>query len=371
MLKAVRDIGPIIGRALSKLPTKAEDRISLAFIIITIVLAFSLTAAISITLGKPVGNDIRYHMKVAEAYARFENALFDEAFWGPAGGPYLSELHFILVPFVWAGVAIPFAALLQAFFYPLALSASVFLVWKRYGIGPASYAGIILLSSLAFFDRAMQVNPQAFDMIFFPLAVYFFMAKRRIPFLISMSMVVYSHPGFGLLLLCPILLYHVKSKTGGVMVRDILIVSIPMILLTAAFISPHIELVGGISTYQEEILIEQPLLIFIYIGLLPVAVCGASLAYLCMGRGKLGDFDFLTLIWLVVLTVLIPIYPDRYPTYAIVPMSILGSRLLGEADRHGSHAALALRVLLLLLASVNYLGWWLQLWGYSPYMFDV
>ena len=131
------------------------------------------------------------------------------------------------------------------------------------------------------------------------------------------------------------------------------------------------ELVGGVSTYQEEILINHPMLIFLYIGLLPTAVFSVSLVYIYMKRENLGDFDILALLWVIVLTALIPIYPDRFATYAIVPMSIISSRFLGETDKFNKRVGLTLRTTLFLLALVTYVGWWYVLGGSGGLMFDI
>ena len=347
------------------LPKRIDDKISLFFIILTLSLTFSLTLTISMSVGKPLGSDFWNHLEIAESYARGENALFNEEFMDPNKGPYPPLFHLIFVPFVWLGVAVEFATLLQTFFYPLALFTSVFLVWKKINIRSAAFTAILLFSSIAFFDRSVQVIPQAFDMIFFPLAVYFFLEKKHLPFLISMSIVIYSHGAYSFLLLGSLVLFYLlKWREGSKMIRDMLLVSIPLIILTLFFLPSYMGQTVGINTPQEKFMLESPVFFFEYTGWVPVSLFFVSLIYYFYKRKELDKMDILTIFWFTVLMVMLPIFPDRFCTYAVVPMSIMASRFLMEtSSAYGRGFGLVLLVILFLLALPFYLAWWDALSG--------
>lgn len=363
VLKAINDI----------LPKKIDDKISLFFIILTLSLAFFLTLNISLSIGKPLGSDFWFHLEIAESYARGENALFNEEFMDPNKGPYPPLFHLIFVPFVWLGVAVEFATLLQIFFYPLALFMSVFLVWKKINIRSAAFTAVLLFSSIAFFDRSVQVIPQAFDMIFFPLAAYFFLEKKRLPFLISMFIVIYSHGAYSFLLLGSLVLFYLlKWREGSKMIRDILLVSIPLIVLTLFFLPSYMGPTVGINTPQEKSMLESPAFFFEYTGWVPSILFFISLIYYFLKRKELDGVDILTIFWFTVLMVMLPIFPDRFCTYAVVPMSIMASRfLMKTSSAYGRGFGLVLLVILFLLALPFYLAWWDALSGIGFVRFDI
>lgn len=345
---------------------------SLFFIILTIFLAFFLTLNVSLTAGKPIGSDFWYHLKFAESYARGELALFNEKLMDPNKGPYPPLFHLILVPFVLFGIVVEFAAFLQIFFYPLALFTPVYLVWKRVSISSAAFTAILLFSSIAFFDRSMQVIPQAFDMIFFPLAAYFFLEKRRLPFLVSMSIAIYSHGAYSLILLGSLILYSLKFKVGLKMIRDVLIIAAPLIILTLFFLPSYLGSATQINDPQEKIIREYPLHFFVYLGWVPSVLFFVSLGYYFLKRNGLDEMVVLSIFWLVVLLLILPLYPDRFANYAVVPMSILVSLFLNKiSSAYGKGSGLILLVVLFIIAFQIYFGWWYVFGGNEFVRFDI
>lgn len=367
-------MGKFLKKMHDSLPKSFEGRVYLFFIILTIFLSFLLTAAISLSAGKPIGSDFWFHLSVAESYARGENALFNEEFMRVNKGPYPPLFHLMFVPLVWLGISIQFATFLQIIFFPLAMSASVFFVWKRVGIAPASFTAILLLSSIAFFDRSVQVIPQAFDMIFFPLAACFFLENRRLPFLVSMFILIYSHGAYGFLLLGSLILYYLKWREGTKMVRDILLISAPLIILTLIFLPSYMGYATVINTPQEELMRANPLYFFVYTGFLPVPIFIVSLVYYFFKRKDLDKTDYLVVFWFIVLIPMFFFFIERFTTYAIVPMSIMVSRFLTRFLKSTSHSkvyGLILLIVLFLLALPNYLSWWYFLDGGGAVKFDI
>jgi hypothetical protein len=360
------------GALKTKLPKKLEDRVSLLFIIITLLLAFFLTFSISFIVGKPIGTDFWFHLKIAESYARGENALFNEEFMAPNRGPYPPLFHLMLALFVTSGFILQIATFLQVMFYPLALFTSVFLVWKRINASSASFVSIALFSSVAFFDRSMQVIPQAFDMILFPLAIYFFLTKRRIFFLISMSIMIYSHGAFGFLLFSSLVLYNLKYKVSKKMIIDVLVATIPILVLILVFLPSQIGLINDIKNPQEKLIKENPISLFVYMGIFPTSTFIVSLMHFFHKKRKLSKTEIMSLLWLIVLLPVIVFYPDRFCTYAVVPVSILASKFLSDISfAHGRWLGLLLLVFSFAISLITYLNWWQVLYETSSVSFDI
>ncbi len=355
------------------LPKGTENKIYLLFAIVAIFLSFLLSTAISMTIGKPIGGDFWYHIEIAESYARGENAMFKEEFMNPNMGPYPPLFHLIFVPFIRLGIAAQFALLLQMIFYPLALFASVFIVYKKAGIAPAAFVSVMLLSSIAFFDRSVQVTPQALDMIFFPLAIYFFMQKRRVPFIISMLITIYSHGVFGLLILGSLVIYSWRFKTGSKFIIQVLVASIPLIMLTLVFLPSYFGSAAmRIQNPQENLVWQNPLYFFEYLGWVPVSLFSVSSICIFLKRRDLDRFNVMLFLWFFVLLVLIPFYPDRFCTYAVVPMCMISSGFLFRmSSAHGKKFGLLLLIILFMLAMQPYLSWWHVLGNTGNIRFDV
>ena len=355
-----------------KLPDRVERKAYFFIIILIVILGLLLTASISITLKKPIGSDFWFHLEIAKAYARGENALFEERFMKPNMGPYPPLFHLFLVPFVILGIAVQFSSVLQVIFYPLALSTSIFLVYRKIGLGAAAFTSVMLFSSVAFFDRSVQVIPQALDMIFFPMAVYFFLENRRLPFICSMSVMIYSHGVFGILLLVPLLIYSLKFKTDIRMLRDVLVVVSPIIVLTAVFFPFYLASAsGGVQNPQEMYIAANPLFALLYIGLVPSTIFIFSVMYKISSDLKLDRMDVLLLVWFAALIPMILPYPDRFCTYAVVPMSIFSSKFLAEKlSFRKKYLVLVLLTILFIFSLQSYFNWWGILMKQGVYLFD-
>jgi hypothetical protein len=217
----------------------------------------------------------------------------------------------------------------------------------------------------------MQVIPQAFDMIFFPLAAYFFLEKRHLPFLISMSVVIYSHGAFGFLLLGSLILHYLKWRGGSKMIRDILLIVSPLIILTLFFLPSYLGSAIEIKNPQEAFIRENPLYFFEYVGWVPALLFFVSLVYYFFERKRLGEIDTLAIFWFMILIPMLLIYPERFATYAIVPMCIMISKFFTKISAYNKPFGLILLLILFILALPSYFGWWYILGGSGLVKFDI
>jgi hypothetical protein len=335
----------------------------LVILSIIILISFALMLSISITYQRPVGDDIWFHLRISRLYAEGKNAMFESV--GTNSFPYPPLFHLIFVPFILIGLEIPFATLLQVIFYPLAMITVAWLMWKKVGRISAIFTILLLLSSFSFFDRTAQVTPQAFDMIFMPLAVYFFFNKRTLPFLASFGVMVYSHAPISFLLFAPFLLYSLMYKENRRMVYISLALMIPLILISIAFIPTTLtssqQGIWSIQNPQEAMILENPLQFLLYMGILPSIFIPLAYYYVSDKRKKTG-FDKFVILWLLFLLPMGIFWIDRLASYIIVPLSILiGSYFQLKLENKPQSVVFMMILVIFMISIASHISLWIAL----------
>jgi hypothetical protein len=319
---------------------KWTNIVSLLIIFIVLFTSVILTVMMEFQMEGIVGSDFNtFHYKLADMYARGENALFSRLALQVNGGPYppLFHLFFALMILIGPGVALFFAHAFQLLFYPAMMAATLYLVHKKMGLKQAAFTGAIMLGSIALFDRAAQVTPQAIDMIFFPLAIYFFIENRKIAYVTCMAITIYAHGVWALLPFAGLVLYSVIRKRNVKYQKYVIFATIPILMLTAAYLPGYFGYHGNAQSQQEELSIRSVTYFLQYTGIIISAaalVCIVWGAVLYIRKRKfpyeLSELEMMSLYWLVSLLPVLIFLRDRFASYAVPPMAILMAGFLSR-----------------------------------------
>jgi len=286
------------------------------FLIILVTLIFTITTAIHYKL--PIGEDITFHLDVANYY--HEGKSFSEVL-DIIKTPYPPLFHYLLLP-TYILKTMNWVLFLQIIFYPLALLSIGWIVGKELSWKHAIITVLLLISSYGFFDRVIQVTPQAIDMIFFSLSIYFFLRDKKLGFILSNLVIFYSHSFFGLLLFGAFGLFWLFKKKGLTIILLSLLTFILVIIMTYPVIMYKADYTVNVVESQNMAVRTKPIFTMMYLGGVVVFIP----LLLTLGKKTFkNDFNSLVLCWMVVLTPLLFTLTDRYITYAVVPLSILAS----------------------------------------------
>lgn len=290
-------------------------------------------AAIFLVYQAPIGVDVQFHLKIAEVWARGEDGMFAKIALDTNKIPYPPLLHWILVPAVLLNSEILYAAVLQIFFLPLAVASSMFLVWKHYGRQAAMLEGLLLLGSFAFVDRAMQVNPQALDLMLLPLAFYTFLKKDRDGCVIVSLLMILNHGIVGLAAIGGMLLLQLHRKDYKTLLYFSL--SSLSILGSQLWYLPQAlaRMSSGFETLQEAQFWNNPVVFTVlYQRLITVGfLIGLILTLYHFDKHKpLDDMTKLSLATIGTLAIMLPFWADRFVQYSTIPLSLL---IIGQVVR--------------------------------------
>ncbi len=307
----------------AKKDNRIMRNVSVFFIILILSCAFYLTFNIAFKY-KVIGDDFRFHLNAAEIYARGENALLDKEILDSFGGPYPPLFHLFLAIFVKLGIEMQAATFLQVIFYPLVLLSAAFLVWKKKGILAAAFTIILMFTSIALFDRA-QVIPQSIDMILFPLAVFFFLGDKKVPFIILMTIMIYSHGYFPLLLLLAVALFSFIEKKNQKAAITTSVLSLPLIILSLEYLPSYLT-----ARTEANLLLTNPLFILSYFGINLALMLPLALIYSFMERKNLDKLDKISIYWLLATLLFAFKFPERMASYSVAPASIIISKMFSK-----------------------------------------
>jgi FlaA1/EpsC-like NDP-sugar epimerase len=165
---------------------------------------------------------------------------------------------------------------------------------KKKNILAAAFTIVLMFTSVALFDRS-QVIPQGIDMILFPLAILFFLEKKKLPFIALMLIMIYSHGYFSLLLLLGLTLFSFREKINRGFIIITAIFSLPLIL----FFLPYLP--GYISSRLEgtALIMEKPLFLIGYFGLQLALFLPLALVYCFIERKNFDALDKISIYWLL------------------------------------------------------------------------
>ncbi|RLI97364.1 MAG: hypothetical protein DRO99_03135 [Candidatus Aenigmatarchaeota archaeon] len=307
-----------------------HEAISLVFVAAIVTLSLAATMLIAAKYGTPVGWDYKHHVVMATKYARGSFDLSPTSI-GTNFGIYPPLFHIMLAFFIISGTLGAASLFMQVAFYPLIMLSGMFLVWKTLGERQAAIAGIIMLGSVALFDRS-QVIPQSLDMIFIPLGMYLFLKKDKLS-LICLSIPMYAHGPFAFPLLGAMLLFSRKHKPYRELAKWALAISLPIIALVALTLPSYASFSSGYNNPQERIMTENPLYMILYMGPIPVVLLPISLIAAGRRWRGLSGIETMSVYWIALLCPLLLVMADRFASYAVVPTAVLASSWLSGKAR--------------------------------------
>ena len=350
------------------------------FILIGAIVLFTLVgkALFVFKFGHPSGDDIKIHLTIAQGWLDLENPLFNEKYFY-SGYPRPPAMHLTialasLLPFV---SLLTVANFLEVFLFPLTLLATFYVVYKS--TSPDAFTAalglLFLATSPAFWDRGVQVIPQAFDVLLFPVAAYLFLNGRRayIPICIYL---IYNHWFYAVLPVSALFIFSLmyrkeKLRDFGIIAAACIPLAVVMGLNAGAMLAES----SGINEAQELAVLTEPLFAVKYLGyplFFLVFICAIHLRYM-----KLQDFERLVLLWILTLAPMVVFFPDRFIEYVAQPLAILGGIVLADLFKGEKvRAAVLFSVFIFALLSQYYLysalfsshGIWMPLHTLSPFV---
>lgn len=302
--------------AMTTLSYKELTRVLLGSIII---LCFTTAAT-----GQLIGADIHFHLDLARIWAQGENGMMSSRAIDINKMPYPPLFHWLLVPGVWLGMERVWGLILQAVFYPLALWLTLNLMKDEAGYSKALMSGLLLVGSLAFYDRVIQAQPQALDASLYLLALYGLIKGNHSIFVIGCSCLVLNHGVVGLALCGGLLIRGFSLKRKKVVFLSLLIILIILFPSIPYFLSGMVRM-GGPSTNAQEVALRSSPLIWgsYYLG---GALLGLpALIQTSRKWGALKEHQKSCLLTVISLALMIPFWPERFLSYAALPLILLAA----------------------------------------------
>jgi hypothetical protein len=350
--------------------------VSLVVIFVVIILALVLTVSLTMKHGF-TGSDIDFHYELAKGWASGKNVLFNDI----AGGPYPPLMHLFLAVFIFFGVGPVAVYTLQILLFPAILAVNAYVFTRLWNIKKAALAVVLLFSSIGFFDRGVQVAPQAFDMLLFPLAAYLYFKKRYLPAIIILSALIYAHGWYAALLIGGLALFvlvHKKDLRQMWFFGIVGLVSLPMIILMVIYLPGY----AGFAKFdhprelQETMLVDNPLMLMEYMGiLLSIVIIIAAIVVLYKGfrsEGmKISPPDKFAYLWCLALVPILYFGMHRFITYSAQPLAILAaSNLLSLTFLKRHHGlTIALMIVLAVLSIAIGMIFWFVLFQTNESLF--
>lgn len=297
-------------------------------------LALAISCSISLRYMAPIGYDFSFHLEIARVWSRGELGMLSDLPMRVNKMPYPPLFHLILVPSVWLNIEIEFAAVLQAFFYPLAVASMMWLWWKKDKMS-SLVAGLLVMGSYAFFDRSIQVIPQALDMILLPLIIYYSLHGNR-RFIPLSALLIYNHGLVSLALLGGLYVWEWRKQR----IKNVaysLLQALPIIAISAYyFLDAFSRFTGSYETLQELQFWTNPLFSLSYLRLLflgiPLAIY-LLIAELPHRLKDLSDLEKISLLTLGSMLVLVPSWADRFLQFSTIPLTILLVETISRAKQ--------------------------------------
>lgn len=293
--------------------------------------ALLITFTIAMWYQYPIGVDVHFHLRIAEAWARGENGMFSEIVMRINKMPYPPLQHWLLVPVVLSGDTYFFTAVFQMCLLPIAVATMTYALWKiddnKYS---AVFAGLLVMGSFAYLDRTLVVSPQALNIIFLPLAMLFFVKRKLKLATVFATAMIYTHGVVGICLLGGIWIKALKKRKWLYIILPI-ILSLPVILPTLPYmVTGWNRMSGGAENDQERGFWSNPL--FFTLSYLRFPFAGFFGAVYLVYEWRKGrrheNNEVVELQKIAILTLLatsIMIYPwaDRFVQFSSIPLSMI------------------------------------------------
>lgn len=339
------------------------NKINLLLFAVSLVYLIGLILASTLT-SIPIGTDIHFHYDVARQYSIGKFGMFSDIVFETNLFPYPPIFHVLLVPSIWLNIEYIFAKLLQIVL-PFLIYAST-VIFMRYHTNQktALITALLLTSTVGFVDGTIQARPQGLTMIFIPIALHMYLRNNSNGYAIFSGALAYIHGAAGLVNVWLLSLYgFTKKHWKGTFIKLALIVS-PIILITVYFFGGAISKWGGVmDTYQEYLVFTQPqTMIPYYSGM--TLIGWVYLAYNMTRWDKLSPLEKTLCLSLIGLTVMIPIWVDRFLQYATITLSCLSAVGINKSKR-AQQIILPLLAIMCALVMINVYwitftnNWWL------------
>lgn len=329
-----------------KTPIIPKNIIFGMFAVLVIVASISGIVQIK-TMGGPFASDPHFHHKLATGWLNRDFPLLDDNYF-LSGSPYPPAFHITiaLLSKIFFASPLTIMNLFQILLFPLILVSTFYLVYKNTNPYTALLSICFLLSSIGFMDRNMQVIPQAVDVLLFPVAIYFFMEKRKKEFLITSVFLIYNHGIYSTLLIAALLIFSFKHERNRVKeFVKIGLYSIPLYLIMSPFFLGSFSPAAAINSPQKELFLKNPIYGIFYLGYFLFITTIVSI-YLYRGKER-SRFETILFYWLIALLPLFPFFPDRFISFAVQPLAIISAVAFGRFIKSDN-----LKILFLILAFI-------------------
>ena len=346
---------------LAKLWVSNKYNLMLLCVSLTFLLGLILASALT---SIPIGTDVHFHYKVAGYYAIGQNGMFSSTVLEMNNSPYPPIFHLMLVPSIWLNVQYLFAKMLQIVLpFLIYLSTIVFI---RYYTYPKTelITALLLLSTMGFIDGTIQARPQGLAMIIIPFALFFYIQNKDNKFVASSGILAWTHGVAGIANIWLLTLYgFFKGSWKKTFIKLALVLG-PIILITLIYLGGAVGKWGGATdTYQEYLIFTKPQeMIPYYSGMCLIG--WVFLAYNLTRWTRLSSLEKTLTLSLVGLTVMIPLWADRFLQYSTLTLACISALGLSRYKR-AQQIVLPLVVIMYVLVTINLFwttftnNWWL------------
>jgi hypothetical protein len=166
-------------------------------------------------------------------------------------------------------------------------------------------------------------------------------------------------------------LFSFAEKKNREFITATALLSLPLIAFSLPFIGEYIRL----RFVESALMIREPLFILNYFGFLLAVFLPLALICCFIERKNLDELDRISVYWLFAALVLCFMFPDRMASYAVMPASIIISRMFkrfATIPRIGIFIAVLLLMQLFLSGFLlNFMRWWNVLQGIAGETFNV
>lgn len=312
----------------------------------------------------PIGTDVYFHYDVARHYANFELGMFSDTVLEMNQFPYPPLYHLLLVPSIWAGLENVFARLMQICLPFLIYLSTVIFIGKLTNPKTQLITALLLTSTMGFVDGTIQARPQGLSMILVPVALYFYIKRADNKFVASSAAVTYTHGIAGLANLWTLMIYGFLKKHWTKTFIKLTIVLSPILLSTILYVGGAMSKWGGMfDTYQEYLIFTEPFTMIPYYSGMTL-IGWIYLLYNLATWSKRDMLEKTLCLSLIGLTIMIPLWADRFLQYSTLTLACLSAIGLAKSSK-AQKIVLPLIVLMYVLVMANLYwitftnNWWL------------
>lgn len=287
-----------------------------------IAIAFSVSIYALSSVAKPIGSDFYFHLQIASYIAKgdlvsawalpFKIILFPYGFL---------LFHFALSPLVLSGNAFLWAKVLEALLMPTTFALTLYLVIKKANAKSSFITGLCLLGSMAFVDGTLQLRPETFDILLYPLMLFAVLSVKKKSFITLALLTIYSHGLAALVNIYGVAVKLLRERQWRKTIMVGLIGSLPVILLSIYYIEGAFKewftLAGANNSNPQQTLFwTNPFFIPFYSGL-------TLIGFVFLFKRHKTYFESLLSWGIIASAIMIPFWADRWLQYITIPLSCL------------------------------------------------